>query len=325
MPTGRYDIIIIGSGAGGGTLAYALADTPADILLVERGDFVPQEPENWDPEAVWKHLRYRTRETWLDAAGEAFRPYTHYCVGGNTKFWGSVLYRLRREDFEAVEHADGVSPAWPIGYEALEPYYERAERLYQVHGASGSDPTEMPRRPFPYPAVPHADGIARYVEALRHQGLHPSPLPLGLRNPGEPDGCILCNTCNSFPCQRHAKSDTDVCCVRPISDRPNVTLWTNAHARRLLTDAAGGRVEAVEVEHDGKTQRVEAAARGGRLRRGELGGAAPAFRERPAPRRSGEFIRVRGKTLHGASGHHDAGLSPVPEEPRRVPKDGGDQ
>ena len=258
MPTGRYDIIIIGSGAGGGTLAYALADTPADILLVERGDFVPQEPENWDPEAVWKHLRYRTRETWLDAAGEAFRPYTHYCVGGNTKFWGSVLYRLRREDFEAVEHADGVSPAWPIGYEALEPYYERAERLYQVHGASGSDPTEMPRRPFPYPAVPHADGIARYVEALRHQGLHPSPLPLGLRNPGEPDGCILCNTCNSFPCQRHAKSDTDVCCVRPISDRPNVTLWTNAHARRLLTDAAGGRVEAVEVEHDGKTQRVEA-------------------------------------------------------------------
>ena len=145
MTTKRYDIIIIGSGAGGGTLAHALASTPANILLVERGDFVPQERENWDPEAVWKHLRYQTTETWLDAAGEAFRPYTHYCVGGNTKFWGSVLYRLRREDFEAVEHVDGVSPAWPIDYDTLEPYYERAERLYHLHGESGSDPTEAPR------------------------------------------------------------------------------------------------------------------------------------------------------------------------------------
>ena len=258
MTTKRYDIIIIGSGAGGGTLAHALASTPANILLLERGDFVPQERENWDPEAVWKHLRYQTTETWLDAAGEAFRPYTHYCVGGNTKFWGSVLYRLRREDFEAVEHVDGVSPAWPIDYDTLEPYYERAERLYHVHGESGSDPTEAPRGPFPHPAVPHADGMAAYVEALERQGLHPSFLPLGLRSPGEPDGCLLCNTCNSFPCQRHAKSDADMCCVRPLSDRPNVTLWTNAHARRLLTDPTGGRVEAIEVEHDREIQRVEA-------------------------------------------------------------------
>ena len=258
MATCRFDIIIIGSGAGGGTLAHALAETPADILILERGDFVPREPENWDPEAVWKHLRYRARETWLDGAGKAFRPYTHYCVGGNTKFWGSVLYRLRREDFEAVEHVDGVSPAWPIDYDTLEPYYERAERLYQVHGTAGVDPTDPPRGPFPHPAVPHADGMAGYVEAIRRQGLHPSPLPLGLLNPGMPDGCILCNTCNSFPCQRHAKSDSDVCCVRPIADRPNMTLWTDAMARRLVTDAAGGRVTAVEVEHHGETRRVEA-------------------------------------------------------------------
>ena len=258
MTTRRYDIIIIGTGAGGGTLAHALADTSADILVIERGDFVPQERENWDPEAVWKHLRYQTTETWLDTAGKAFRPYTHYCVGGNTKFWGSVLYRLRREDFGAVELVDGVSPAWPIDYEALEPYYERAERLYHVHGESGGDPTEPPRGPFPHPAVPHADGMVGYVEALKRHGLHPSFLPLGLRNPGAPDGCILCDTCNSFPCQRHAKSDADVCCVRPLRDRPNMTLWTNAHARRLLTDASGGRVEAVEVERDGEIQRVEA-------------------------------------------------------------------
>jgi choline dehydrogenase-like flavoprotein len=253
-----YDIIIIGSGAGGGTLAHALADTSARILVVERGGFVPQEPENWDPEAVWKHLRYRTTENWLDRDGKEFLPYTHYCVGGNTKFWGSVLYRLRREDFESVEHADGLSPAWPIDYDALEPFYVRAEKLYQVHGQVGSDPTEALREPFPYPAVPHADGMAGYVSQLQRLGLHPSPLPLGLRNPGEPDGCILCDTCNSFPCRRHAKSDADVCCVRPIGDRPNVTLWTKALARRLVTDASGRRIVAVEVETDGETRRVEA-------------------------------------------------------------------
>ena len=258
MDSTHYDIIIIGSGAGGGTVAHALAATSARILILERGDFVPQELANWDPEAVWKHLRYRTSERWLDGGGEEFLPYTHYCVGGNTKFWGSVLYRLRREDFEAVEHVDGVSPAWPIDYARLEPFYERAERLYQVHGERGADPTEVPRGPFPYAPVPHADEMAHTVERLREQGLHPSPLPLGLLKPGEPEGCILCNTCNSFPCQRHAKSEADVCCIRPTMEQPNVTLWTNTFARRLLTDATGRKVEAVEVERDGETLRVEA-------------------------------------------------------------------
>ena len=253
-----YDIIIIGSGAGGGTVAQALATTAARILILERGDFVPQEPANWDPEAVWKHLRYRTTERWLDGRGQKFLPYTHYCVGGNTKFWGSVLYRLRREDFWAVEHVDGVSPAWPIDYETLEPFYARAEQLYQVHGESGVDPTEAPRGPFPYAPVPHSDEIADTMERLREQGLHPSPLPLGLLGPGELDGCILCDTCNSFPCQRHAKSEADVCCVRPTMAQPNVTLWTNAFARRLLTDASGRKIEAVEVERDGVTVRVAA-------------------------------------------------------------------
>lgn len=254
----RFDIIIIGTGAGGGTMAHALSESPARILIVERGDFVPQEEENWDPEAVWKHLRYRARDRWLDDRGREFTPYTHYGVGGNTKFWGSVLYRLRREDFQAIEHVDGVSPAWPIDYETLEPYYERAERLYHVRGQEGIDPTEPPRGPFPYAAVPHEPQMAAIVEKLRDQGLHPSPLPLGLMRVGEDDGCILCNTCNSFVCKLHAKSEADVCCVRPAIKRPNVTLWTNANARRLLTDPCGRRIEAVEVEHNGEIVRVEA-------------------------------------------------------------------
>lgn len=254
----RYDVIIIGTGAGGGTLAHALAASGARLLILERGDFVPQEEENWNPEAVWKHLRYRARERWLDDSGREFLPYTHYGVGGNTKFWGSVLYRMRREDFEAVEHVDGFSPAWPITYDTLEPFYERAERLYEVHGQHGVDPTETPRGPFPYPPIPHAPAMAAIVEKLRGLGLHPSPLPLGLRSPGERDGCVLCDTCNSFPCRLHAKSDADVCCIRQATSHPNVELWTGAYARRLVTDPSGRRVEAVEVERHGETRRVAA-------------------------------------------------------------------
>jgi len=254
----QYDVIIIGSGAGGGTLAHALASTGARILVLERGGFVPQESENWSPEAVWKDLRYRTTEEWLDERDQTFRPYTHYGVGGNTKYWGSVLYRLRREDFQAIEHKDGISPAWPIDYETLEPYYERAERLYQVHGQAGVDPTEPSRGPFPFPAVPHSVGMAQIVAGLERQGLHPSPLPLGLIRPGEQGGCILCNTCNSFPCRIHAKSDAEVCAVEPALAFNNVELWPQTRARRLLTDPSGQRVEAVEVERNGETLRLSA-------------------------------------------------------------------
>lgn len=233
-------------------MAWALARTGARILLVERGDFVPQEPENWDPVAVWKDRRYRTPEEWIDASGRDFNPYTHYNVGGNTKFWGSVLYRLRREDFGEIEHMDGVSPAWPIDYDTLAPYYDRAEQLYKVRGGVGDDPTEPPHgAPYPFPAVPHAPGMARLAERLRGEGLHPSPLPLGLVNPGDPDGCTLCKTCNSFVCRIHRKSDADVIAIRPIAAQPNVTLWTNACARRLLADSSGTRVDGVEIEKDG--------------------------------------------------------------------------
>jgi choline dehydrogenase-like flavoprotein len=258
MRTERFDIIIIGSGAGGGTLAHALAGSSARILVLERGDFIPQEAENWDPEAVWKDLRYRTTERWLDRRGREFQPYTHFCVGGNTKFWGSVLYRLRREDFDAVDLAEGVSPAWPVDYETMVPFYERAERLYQVRGQHGVDPSEPPRGPYPYPPVPHAPAMVTIVEQLRSLRLHPSALPLGLLRPGEPGGCVLCNTCNSFPCKIHAKSDAEVCCVRESLQQPTVSLWTNAFARRLVTDPSGRKVEAVEVERNGESCRVEA-------------------------------------------------------------------
>ena len=253
-----YDIVIIGTGAGGGTVAHALAPTGARILILERGDFIPKEPENWDPAAVWRDRRYRTDERWIDREGRRFQPYTHYCVGGNTKFWGSVLYRLRREDFGEVEHIDGVSPAWPIDYATLEPYYDRAERLYEVCGEPGVDPTEPARGPYPHPPIPHSVEMADTIAQLQAHGLTPSPLPLGLRGVGTTDGCILCDTCNSFACQRHAKSEADVCCVRPTLAHDNVTLWTNAVAQRLVTDPGGRRVESVDIERNGETTRVSA-------------------------------------------------------------------
>jgi choline dehydrogenase-like flavoprotein len=253
-----YDIIIIGTGAGGGTMARALADTGARILVIERGDFVPVEAENWSPAAVWQDLRYRAQERWLDEDGREFAPYIHYGVGGNTKFWGSVLYRLRCEDFRATEHADGISPAWPIDYETLAPYYDRAEALYQVHGDATTDPTEPPRPPYAYAAVPHSPEMAEIVTGLRQQGLHPSSLPLGLLSPGQPGGCVLCDTCNSFPCKLQAKSDAETCGMRPAVQSGNVTLWTNTHARRLIAAADGRRVEAVEIDRAGEILRLEA-------------------------------------------------------------------
>jgi choline dehydrogenase-like flavoprotein len=256
--TERFDVIILGSGAGGGTMAHALAPSGARILLVERGEAVPRELENWNPVAVWQDLRYRTREQWVESGGGEFVPYTHYCVGGNTKFWGSVLIRLRREDFDTLRHVDGESPAWPIDYETLAPYYDRAEALYGVRGLAGVDPTEPPRGPFPHAPVPHAPMMQAVVENLRGQGLRPFPLPLGVLAPGEPQGCVLCNTCNSFPCRLGAKSDAEVCAVAPALAAPNVTLWTGALARRLLTNPAGTRVEAVEIERAGGVIRVEA-------------------------------------------------------------------
>jgi choline dehydrogenase-like flavoprotein len=253
----NFDFVIVGSGAGGGTMAHALAPTGARILLLERGEFVPQEADNWNPEAVWKFKRYQTAERWIDDRGVPFAPYTHYNVGGNTKFWGSVLYRLRRSDFDAVEHMDGTSPAWPIDYDTLAPYYDRAEALYHVHGGPG-DPSEPAGHTFPYPAIPHAAGMSKIVDDLKRMGLHPAPLPIGVIRPGEAGGCVLCNTCNSFPCRIHAKSDAEVCCVEPAARYPNLTIWTGAKVERLLTDPGGRRIDAAIVSRGGETHRVTA-------------------------------------------------------------------
>lgn len=259
MMSEHYDLIIIGSGAGGGTLAYALRESGARILLIERGGFLPQEDQNWDVRAVFDQKRYKPDEQWIDAStGANFQPGVHYFVGGNTKVYGAALPRLRQQDFEALEHEGGTSPAWPLRYEDLEPYYNSAEMIYAVHGAGGDDPTEPPRsQPFPYPAVPHEPYVGELAAALRRSGLHPFCLPMGidLREGGR---CIRCKTCDGFPCKVDAKSDADVRCVRPAMQSGSITLWTKTYARRLLTDAGGRRITSVEVERDGQIRTVGA-------------------------------------------------------------------
>ncbi|MEI2775016.1 MAG: GMC family oxidoreductase [Tetrasphaera sp.] len=237
---------------GGGTLAFGLAGTGLTVLLLERGDFLPQERQNWDPVEVFGRGRYQNAEKWYAADGTAFVPGTYYYVGGNTKFYGGSLPRFRREDFDAVQHADGLSPAWPFGYDDLAPYYARAEQLYDVHGAD-NDPTLVREKDFPFPAVPHEPAIAALADRLTKNGLTPSTIPLGVDL--RPDGtCIRCATCDGFPCRLLAKADAERNAVRPALRSPNVTLLTNTYVRRVLTDPSGAIVRGVEVETDGEVR-----------------------------------------------------------------------
>ena len=253
-----YDVIIIGTGAGGGTLARHLAPSGKRILLLERGDWLPREQQNWDGEAVFVANRYVSPDTWYDGDGKPFHPQVHYCVGGATKLYGAALYRQRKEDFGELRHYDGVSPAWPIGYDEMEPYYTRAEQMYQVHGARGEDPTEPPySAPYPYPAVSHEPRIQQLSDDLARAGYHPFHAPCGImldeqRSPYS--RCIRCDSCDGFPCLVHAKADAEVLGVRPALEYPNVTLLTNARATRLTTNAAGTGVTGVVVERDGGSE-----------------------------------------------------------------------
>ena len=250
-----FDFVIIGSGAGGGTLAYHLAPTGQKILLIERGPFVRREKENWNSLEVNARGRYNTTELWRNADGSELHPHTNYYVGGNTKFYGAALFRLREQDFREIRHHGGISPAWPISYDELEPYYAEAERIYHVHGQPGEDPSE-PRRSsgFPYAAIRHEPRIQQLSEDFAAQGLKPFHTPLGVmldeRNP-QKSPCIRCSTCDGFPCLVNAKADAHICCVLPALAHPNLTLLTETKVTRLTTNASGREITGVEVERNG--------------------------------------------------------------------------
>ena len=272
-----FDAIIIGSGAGGGTLALQLARAGKRILILERGPFLPQEKLNWNTSAVFLDNRYHTKETWHDKDDKPLHPQQAYYVGGQTKVYGAAMFRMRAEDFCAVQHEGGISPAWPITYADIEPYYTRAEQLFHVHGDLGAapaipggigsefDPTEpFHSRPYPYPSFSSEPRMAQIETAVRKLGVRTFPIPLGLkRNAAAPveSKCIRCDTCDGYPCLVHAKSDADINCIREIMHLPNVTLMTNSRVLRLLTNSTGTAVTGVEVQHSdsGATATYEAA------------------------------------------------------------------
>jgi len=254
----QFDVIIIGTGAGGGTLAYALAPLGKRILLLERGDYVRREKDNWNPKAVNVEGKYQTKEIWQDEAGQPLHPHTNYYVGGNTKFYGAALFRLRKEDFGELRHQGGVSPPWPIAYDELEPYYLKAENLYHVHGERGADPTEpVASGPYQYPPVSHEPRMQQLSDDFARSGLKPFHVPLGVQldeKDSHASKCIRCETCDGFPCLFHAKSDAQVVCVEPALQYAGVKLLTNAYVERLETSPTGREIRNVVVRRNGAAE-----------------------------------------------------------------------
>ena len=259
------DILIIGAGAAGGALARALAPTGNRVLLLNRAGFLPREAENWSPELVYHQERYKTEDRWRDGlAGDDFRASMVYHVGGNTKTYGSAMLRFRPEDFGEVETWDGLSPAWPISYADLAPYYDRAEADYSVHGERGADPIEPPAAgPYPHPPLAHSPRVEEVGERLRSVGLRPFALPMGLLRNAEQDeaGPFVLRelfraqgqeTFDGYPDLTLLKADAETCGVRPALDYPNVSLRTDVTVTRLVPSASGREITGVEALVDGQ-------------------------------------------------------------------------
>ena len=257
-----YDLIVIGSGPGGASLAHRLAPTGKRILILERGGYLPREEANWDSKAVFVEGRYQADETWRDRDGSEFHPQLHYYVGGNSKMYGAALFRLRERDFGEVRHHGGISPAWPLSYADFAPWYDEAEALFHVHGRRGEDPLDPAGAAYPFVPVKHEPKVAELSDRLEGIGLKPFHLPLGILLDQKEDGfatptstCVRCSYFDGFPCLLNGKADAQVMCIDPtLRDHPNVTLMTGAYVSRLTTDASGRRVERVNVTRDGREE-----------------------------------------------------------------------
>jgi choline dehydrogenase-like flavoprotein len=249
----HYDIIIIGTGAGGGTLALKLAPSGKRILILERGDYIPREKENWDTEEIFLKGRYKAKENWLDKNQAVFHPGTYYCVGGNTKVYGAALLRMRERDFQELQHHGGVSPAWPVDYAEMAPWYLEAEQLYSVHGQRGTDPTEPHEaHPYPKPPLAHEPRIQQLHDDMLTLGLKPFPLPMGVRT-GQTtaEAPYTLDRFDGFPDAAEMKSDAHVVGVREALKHDNVTLLVNCIVERLETDSSGMEIKTVHALHHG--------------------------------------------------------------------------
>ena len=252
-----YDVVIIGSGVGGGAVAYQLAGSNAKVLILERGPALPRESQNWDPVEVFCQRRYHTKETWY-ADGRAFQPGMFYFVGGSSKFYGTAMFRFRERDFEELVHPEGVSPAWPIRYRDLESWYGKAEHFFGVRGQAGSDPSDPPRSTgYAHKAIPHEPVINAIAGKLRSQGLTPFPMPSAV-DFGSQGTCQRCTNCDAFPCKINAKGDAEMKLIEPALKSSNIELMTNALVEKLETDGTGRTVVAAVVVVNGIRKRITA-------------------------------------------------------------------
>ena len=256
MADDHYDVLIVGSGPGGATTAARVAETGKRVLLLERGDFLPRERDNWNSRAVFGEAKYTADETFYDARDRPFRPELHYYVGGNSKVYGAALLRLLPADFGEVRHHGGVAPAWPLDYHDMEPYYVRAEHLFWVYGRHGEDPFAGPSsQDYRYPPVQHEARIQQLSDDLEKLGLHPFHLPLGVQLTQDSRGrattdspCIRCDRVDGFPCLLGAKADAEMAVIRPaLAAHPNLTLMTRTTVDRLMTDRSGRSVAGAAV------------------------------------------------------------------------------
>ncbi|MBP0483570.1 GMC oxidoreductase [Sagittula salina] len=239
------DVIVIGSGMGGATLAAALAPSGRRILILERGDHLRPSEHDRSDRSIFVDGYYRPEEEWLDGAGAGFNPGNYYCVGGNSKFYGAVLIRYRREDFSPLRHMGGTTPGWPLSYDLMEPYYCRAEQMYAVRGQAGEDPTEPPHSaPYPYGPVPDEPPIARLRARLIAVGLHPSSLPLGV----DIDRWLsrAHTPWDTFPDTIGGKMDAETAGLKAALAHDTVRLRPGSHVVGLLA-GAGNRITGVEL------------------------------------------------------------------------------
>ncbi len=253
------DVLIVGSGMGGGTLAWALKDSGLDVLMVERGGFLPREPENHDPVQMYIKGRYKTAGYWYNGqTGEPFTPGVYYWVGGNTKFYGASLPRFRRSDFEEVTHQEGVSKAWPFRYDDLEPFYDQVERLYDVHGQIGEDPTEPPHsRPYPFPALSHEPRIEQFAASLRKGGLHPFHTPNAMNITSDADRAAV-TTADGCPDDTGVKAEAENKVIEPALRSERIRILPRTEVTRLLTSPDGRLIVAAEARHQGRIIRINA-------------------------------------------------------------------
>lgn len=252
------DVVIIGSGMGGSTFAHELSATGLKVVIVERGDFLPREIQNWEASSVFGQGHYRNAEPWLDAMDRPFNPGVFYYVGGNTKFYGAMLPRFREEDFSEIQHYDGVAPAWPITYAQMEPWYAKAEKLYRVHGEAGTDPSEPWRSgPYPHAALSHDPALLPLEQSMRQAGLKPFVMPAAV-DYGDGGECVLCSTCDGYPCLVDAKCDAEMSALRPALRTGSVQLMTNTFIETLTTSADGRTILSANGIRQGKTVSLRA-------------------------------------------------------------------